>query len=134
MEHEFSCRTLCPKKQEYLLRCSIPLGNFSLKRPKKSSSFYFSTVFSGGNGKQFLSFLNEDMIIFINSMFYSKSLAFYPCGIQVSWFLQCKLQTVKSTCNQLFRLFRTVKRLCQPRCGCGSEVQSPHLFDLEIWL
>ena len=137
MEHEFSCRTLRPEKQEYLLRCSIPLGNFPLKRSKKSCSFYFSTVFSGnlfGNGKQFLSFLNEDMIIFINSMFYSKSLAFYPWGIQVSWLLQCKLQTVKSTCNQLSRLFRTVKRLCQTRCGCGSEVQSPLLFDLEIWL
>ena len=46
------------------------------------------------------------MIIFINSMFYSKSLAFYPWGIEVSWFLQCKLQTVKSTCNQLSRLFK----------------------------
>jgi len=68
MEHEFSCRTLRPEKQDYLLRCSIALGNFPLKRPKKSCSFYFSTGFSGnlfGNGKQFLSFLNEDKIIFI---------------------------------------------------------------------
>ena len=68
MEHEFSCRTLLPEKQDYLLRCSIALGNFPLKRPKKSCSFYFSTGLSGnpfGNGKQFLSFLNEDMIIFI---------------------------------------------------------------------
>lgn len=30
-------------------------------------------------------------------MFCSKSLALYPWAIQVSWFLQCKLQTVKST-------------------------------------
>ena len=48
MEHEFAFEIFRPEKQDYLFRCSLTPGNFPLERgPKKSSSIYFSTEFSG---------------------------------------------------------------------------------------
>ena len=46
MEHEFLFGILCPEKQDYLFRCSVAPGNFSLERPKKSCSIYFPTGLS----------------------------------------------------------------------------------------
>ena len=33
--------TFLPDKQDYLFKCSVVLGNFPMKRPKKSFSIYF---------------------------------------------------------------------------------------------
>ena len=46
MEHEFPFGIFRPEKQDYLIRCSVVLGNFPLERPKKSCSIHFPTGFS----------------------------------------------------------------------------------------
>ena len=48
------------EKQDFLFRCSVASGNFPLERgPKKSSSMYFSTKFSG----IFLWIVNNDNVL-----------------------------------------------------------------------
>ena len=47
MEHKFPLGTFRQEEQDYLFKCSVALGNFSLERPKKSCSIYFQTGFSG---------------------------------------------------------------------------------------
>ena len=47
MEHKFPLGTFRQEKQDYLFKCSVGHGNFSLERPKKSCSIYFQTRFCG---------------------------------------------------------------------------------------